>query len=58
MEKIDQIYKLHYDIAKLKTLAEQRTIAFVLHAEPIVSDGNNKSTRDRSLNELYENKID
>ncbi|KAI0665003.1 hypothetical protein C8Q70DRAFT_1049187 [Cubamyces menziesii] len=42
-----------------KTSPGQRTIGFVLHAEPIiVSDGDYKSTHDWALIELYENKID
>jgi hypothetical protein len=57
-KKIEKINKLHSDVTKFRTTPAQRTIGFVLHAEPIaVSDGPHKFTRDWALIELYEEKI-
>ncbi|KAM5531469.1 hypothetical protein V8D89_014859 [Ganoderma adspersum] len=58
-EKIEKINKLHGDVTKFWTDPAQRTIGFVIHAEPIaVSDGPHQFIRDWALIELYEEKID
>lgn len=51
--------ELHSEVTKYRTNAEQRTIGFVLHSEPLVfSDGPRRFTRDWALIELYNNMID
>lgn len=51
--------ELHSEVTKYRTNAEQRTIGFVLHSEPLVfSDGPRRFTRDWALIELYDNMID
>ncbi|KAH9890582.1 hypothetical protein C8Q73DRAFT_747444 [Cubamyces lactineus] len=58
-KKIEKINKLHSSVTRFRTTPAQRTIGFVLHAEPIaVSDGPHKFTRDWALVELYEEKIE
>ncbi|KAI0654558.1 hypothetical protein C8Q70DRAFT_516355 [Cubamyces menziesii] len=49
-KKIEKINKLHSSVTRFRTTPAQRTIGFVLHAEPIaVSDGPHKFTRDWAL---------
>jgi hypothetical protein len=44
---IDNVNKLHDEVAKHRTNTDQRFIGFVLHAEPIVvADGPTQLTRD------------
>ena len=58
-KKIEKINKLHSGVTRFRTTPAQRTIGFVLHAEPIaVSDGPHKFTSDWALIELYEEKIE
>lgn len=57
-KRIDDLNKLHDGVTKRRTNPGQRTIGFVLHAQPIaVSDGPNGFTRD-SLIQLYNEMID
>ena len=59
MGTIESLNNLHDEVAKRRADLDQRTIGYVLHAEPIVvSDGPNKFTRDWAFIQIDKEKID